>query len=215
MMSFDVVAKTREEALADAMRRAGLPADALDVCEKGTGDEPLSGNAPLEKIYRVMIRDTYLVDKAKRFVEALLKGMGISGSVQGQIKGGQLFISIRSNDNRTLIGRKGEVLEALQHLVSRALSRGNDINLEVTVDVGGYWEKRRAKIIERVRQAAQKALKTRRSVALFPMNPQERKLVHLTVKEYPDLTSYSEGKEGSRYVVIAPVLESKTGEATK
>lgn len=215
MMNFEVIAKTQEQALEEGCRRAGLPPEALDVIEKGTGDEPLKGNVPLDKIYRVTVRESFLVDKGKHFLDMVLKGIGINGSVQGRLSGDLLTLNVRSNDNRTLIGRKGDVLEALQHLVTRAITRGNDFGIEVLVDVGGYWDKRRKKILERVTMAAQKVQKTRRKVSLFPMNPQERKICHIAVKDYPGLKSFSEGKEGERFVVIALEENPSSGESVK
>lgn len=215
MQSFEVIAKSREAAIEEAIQRAGLPVEALDVVEKGTGDEPLKGNAVLDKIFRVSVKESFLVDKGRRFLETVLKGLEINGSVQGRLQGDLLTLNVRSNDNRTLIGRKGDVLEALQHLTMRAITRGNDFGIEVLVDVGGYWDKRKKKILERVTFAVQKVQKTRRKATLFPMNPQERKICHIAVKNYPGLKSFSEGKEGERYVVVTLDTDAQTGEKVK
>jgi spoIIIJ-associated protein len=203
MYGFEITSKDKDEALKQAIEQFNLPAEAIEVFEKGTGDEPLSGNEPLDKIFQVSVKEDYLINKAKAFMDGVMKALDISGSVRGTVSDEELQISVRSNDNRTLIGRKGEVLDALQHLLSRIITRSNQLKIDVRLDVGGYWEKRCEKILERVESAVQKVQRTNQKVSLFPMAPMERKLVHVAVKKFPGMKSFSVGKEGSRYVVIA------------
>lgn len=215
MIGLDISAQNKQGALTKAAEHYKLPTEAFDAYEKGSGDEPLHGTGPVEKMFKVSLKNEYLIKKGIDFVQMLLNGIGIEAKVEGSFKNEELVINVESRSNKDVIGRKGEFLEAIQHLTSRVMTRNNEIEMEVLVDVGRYWENRKEKIIDRVQSTAEKVLRTNQKVSLFPMSPQERKIAHIKVKEYQGLQSYSLGKEGHRFVVISPDNENNIGEKLK
>jgi spoIIIJ-associated protein len=106
-----------------------------------------------------------------------------------------------------LIGRRGETIDAIQHLAYRFAFRGEHERKSVLVDASGYRE-RRAEVLRAMGdQAAETALGDRRPVPLEPMNALERKLIHEHLKGRRDVETYSEGQEPSRRLVVAPLVD--------
>ncbi len=118
-------------------------------------------------------------------------------------------LEVKSEDGALLIGRKGATLGALQYLINRMISQSEDgESLErVVVDVEGYLDRRRESLEDLARSMAAKARETGRSMRLKPMSPQERRIIHVTLQEDPDVRTYSQGEALYRSVVISPSAE--------
>jgi spoIIIJ-associated protein len=108
-------------------------------------------------------------------------------------------------DLTTLIGRRGETLDAIQHLVYRIATRGCEHRVRVTVDAGGHRERRAEALRAVADQAAELAVREGREVALEPMSPLERRFVHEHLKGRPGVETHSEGQEPSRRLVVSPL----------
>ena len=108
-------------------------------------------------------------------------------------------------DAGALIGHHGQTLDAIQHLAQRVAFRGAREQAPVIVDAVGYRERRETALRAMADQAAEAAVREGRAVGLEPMGAQERKIVHLHLKDRHDVETYSEGEEPSRRLVVAPV----------
>ncbi|MCS5659624.1 MAG: KH domain-containing protein [Dehalococcoidia bacterium] len=117
--------------------------------------------------------------------------------------GGPLF-EIEGDDSGLLIGRKGETLRALQFMVRFLVSRKTGERANLSVDVEGYDDRRRQSLTSLANRVAQRVIKTGRSIELEPMNPRERRLVHITLSENGDVYTESSGIGEGRRVVILP-----------
>ncbi len=115
-----------------------------------------------------------------------------------------IHIDIWGEDLGLLIGKGGATLEALQEVVAAIVRRRFQDHREVVLDVEGYRERKRKKIVELAREMAERARRTGRPSKLSPMTQKERKIVHETIKELKGVMSYSEGSEPFRRVVIVP-----------
>jgi spoIIIJ-associated protein len=116
-----------------------------------------------------------------------------------------ILATLSGGDTGALIGRHGQTLDALQYLanaVSHAVA--GDEKVPVTVDAGGYRSRRTATLEGIARRSAERASATGSSVALEPMSAVERKVVHESLKDDPEVTTTSEGTEPHRYVVVVP-----------
>jgi spoIIIJ-associated protein len=115
-------------------------------------------------------------------------------------------LEVKSEDGALLIGRKGATLSSLQYLINRMISQTEDgESLErVVVDVEGYLDRRRESLEELAKEMATKARETGRSMRLKPMSPQERRIIHLTLQDDPEIRTYSQGEALYRSVVISP-----------
>ena len=104
-----------------------------------------------------------------------------------------------------LIGHHGQTLDAIQHLAQRVAFRGVSVSVEVVVDAAGYRERRATALRAMADEAAEAAVREGRPVALEAMGAQERKVVHLHLRERLDVATHSEGEEPSRRLVVSPV----------
>src|SRR3954449_8370330 len=132
-----------------------------------------------------------LAEKASEFLLGLLERMGISADIDIKDDNDRTVLEIQTADTEMVIGRRGVVIDALQHLVNKAVykDRTGDRTKPLVVDAGGFREKQ----IERLRALAQrmgeKALETKQIVELQPMSPHDRRIVHMAIAEMPGLSS--------------------------
>ncbi len=113
-----------------------------------------------------------------------------------------IMINIDGQRLGVAIGRKGETIDALQHLVSLVANRGKDEYFRVTLNPGGYREKRESVLVGVAKKSAEKALRMRRNVVLEPMNSYERRIIHNSVQDIKGIESWSVGEGDHRRVVI-------------
>lgn len=139
------------------------------------------------------------------YVAAILKGIGIHGRISSFFEEGTLHIDINGKDCGAAIGHHGETLDAIQYMASLVANKNTEEHVRVVVDIGGYRRRREQTLIGMAQRAADKVSNSGRSFRMDPMNPAERRIVHSSLQEYPGITTYSEGVEPERYVIIAPV----------
>ena len=102
-----------------------------------------------------------------------------------------------------LIGRRGETLDAIQHLANYAVNRGQNKRVRINVDAENCRLKREESLQRLAQKVAGKVTKYRRNIPLEPMNAYERHVIHATLQDYPDVTTYSTGTEPNRRIVVA------------
>ncbi len=221
----EVSGRTVEEAVREALAHLELPRERVqvDVLEEPTrGVLGLIGQRPAR--VRVTPRPDP-AEKAREFLEGLLHLMGYPhASVKAESGEGMLRLDIEGRDLGGVIGRRGATLDSLQYLVGLVASRyargagergehGDDEGgrLRILVDVEGYRRKREEALKRLARGIAERVRREGKRVALEPMNPMERRIVHLVVQECPGVVSFSEGEEPYRYVVISPASEQGQG----
>ena len=146
-----------------------------------------------------------IADAAVQTVRTVLGGFGIEATID-EYEGdeGEIILDIVGGDLAILIGRHGRTLDALQTLVSAVTNRRMGKRYPVLVDVEGYRSRRRAKIEEIARGAADRAHRTAREVRLRPMSSYERRIVHVALRENSRVATASEGEEPFRRVVVSP-----------
>ena len=147
-----------------------------------------------------------LAEKASEFLLGVLERMGITADIDIKDDTDKTVLEIQTGDTELVIGRRGVVLDALQHLVNKAVfhDRQGDKAKPIVVDAGGFRDKQ----IERLRSLAQrmgeKALQTKQIVPLQPMSPHDRRIVHMAIAEMPGLSSRSEGEGEERHILVVP-----------
>lgn len=142
------------------------------------------------------------------YVASILSGIGIHGKISSYREDGTLYIDVNGNDCGAAIGRHGETLEAIQYLASLVANKVSEERIRVILDIGGYRRRRESTLINMAERAAEKVVRSGRNFALEPMNPAERRIVHSALQNYPGVTTFSEGEEPDRHVIIAPSAES-------
>jgi spoIIIJ-associated protein len=153
--------------------------------------------------------DTSANDVAERacdFLMGVLERMGIAADIDVNDSEDRIVLEIQTADPEQVIGRKGQVVDALQHLVSKVVyrERAGEKGKPIIVDAGGY----RAKHIERLQALAarmgEKALATQRIVELAPMTAHDRRIVHMAIADMAGVSSRSEGEGDDRHILVVP-----------
>ena len=103
---------------------------------------------------------------------------------------------------RTIIGKRGQTLDAVQYLTSLVANKGKDEYVKVVLDAENYRSKRQRTLEQLANRLASKVVRTGKYVRLEPMNPYERKVIHSTLQSHPDVVTRSEGDEPYRKVII-------------
>ena len=143
-------------------------------------------------------------DAAVAFVAEVLSGIGIHGNMDSYKEDDTIYISVSGGDCGAAIGRHGETLEAITYMTNLIANRHSEDRVHVHLDVGGY-RKHRERIIEGLAdRAASKALRIGKPVAMEPMNPAERRMVHSYLQSVDGVTTHSEGEDAARHVVVSP-----------
>ena len=142
-------------------------------------------------------------EKIETFLKGLLEHMG-SNAVPHAVKGeGNTYnVDLVGEDLGYLIGRRGDTLDALQHLANYSINRGVEGHLRINVDAEDYREKRENSLSRYARKKAQQVLKARRRTTLEPMNAYERHVIHAALQDMDNITTHSTGTEPNRRVVI-------------
>ncbi len=143
-----------------------------------------------------------VAETATEFVLGLVEAIGLSAEVGSRVEGGRAFIEVAGEDLGVLIGRRGQTLDALQELTRTAVQRRLRAKVRLVVDVESYRARRRSSLAEYARAMAQRAKERGTEIELEAMNSFERKIVHDAVAEVEGATSFSEGEEPNRKVVI-------------
>ncbi len=142
--------------------------------------------------------------KAAEMVEKILAFMGIEATAQLSENQEKTIITLTSEDSSSLIGYRGEVLDALQTLAGAMANVGNKVYKKVVVDCENYRDRREETLIKLAKKLEAKATEMKREVILEAMNPFERRIIHTALAESTTVTTRSDGKEPNRYVVIVP-----------
>lgn len=139
-----------------------------------------------------------------RFVEEVAYRMGAEVEIHPEKREEEIFISILGDKNGILIGKHGKTLDALQYLTGLAVHKVMEGRVRVVLDVEGYRERRKNTLENLAVRYANQAVERGSKVVLEPMNPQERRLIHMALQEDERIRTESEGEEPFRRVVIFP-----------
>lgn len=140
--------------------------------------------------------------EALRFLREVTKEMGLTLDIDAKKGDETLYLNIQGKDSGTIIGKRGQTLDAIQYLTSLVVNKGNDDYVRVVVDAENYRAKREKTLEALAYRLANKVIKTKRSVKLEPMNPYERKVIHAALHNHPKVMTRSEGQDPYRRVVI-------------
>ena len=133
-----------------------------------------------------------------------MEHVGISnGTVKAANTDNGLLVNLEGDDMGVLIGRRGETLDAVQYLASLVYNKDKDDYHRITVDTENYRKKRENTLIRLARKKASQVAKSGKNVVLEPMSPFERRIIHFALQNDKFVTTYSEGEEPNRHVVIA------------
>ncbi len=223
--------KTEEAAIAAALEELGLDRDdvSVEIVERaksgflGIGaspavvrvqyeapEEAAEAPAPAAAQEQPVSAPAAAVDepesyaRIRAFVSGLLEHMGIQAEIEITAReNGGVNVNLSGSNMGAVIGRRGETLDAIQHLTNYAVNRGSDKHMHISVDAESYRAKREESLVRLAEKMAAKAIKYKRSMALEPMNSYERHVIHTALQDYEGVTTSSTGTEPNRRVVVS------------
>lgn len=229
--TLEIIAPNVEEAIARGLEQLGVPKDMVDVdvLDEGarrflgfgsrqvrvrltlkSADEklPAASNIKVDGVAAPM-GDEALLKYAEQVTGEMLAHMKLTARVTAQYATDPdaegdlpLLIEIHGDDLSVLIGRRAETLNALQYLLALIISKEASRWVQVAVDVEGYRARRERQLRQLARRMAEQATRTGKRQILEPMSASERRIVHLELREHPDVKTESLGEEPNRKVSI-------------
>lgn len=143
-------------------------------------------------------------EAAAKVLREILDRMGIEAEVSAFDDGERVILDAHGPESGLVIGKKGSTLDALQYVINRIVSKKPHDGPGIVVDAEGYRGRREDSLADLATRLAEKAMKTGRPVPVEPMNPHDRRIIHVTLKEHTGVTTESEGEGLFRRVVIYP-----------
>jgi|YelNatPaOPRAMG01_1025707.scaffolds.fasta_scaffold05833_11 spoIIIJ-associated protein len=231
--------KTVDEAIAKACEFFGVPREKLsiDIISEGSGGFlglgsrrariraallNLDFNDTLVEVKKAKKEadtssegDDYAL-KAKALLEGLLSRMYIPVDIELREEAERIILNVRGDGSGLLIGKKGQNLDAIQHIVSKAMSRQGNGKKMIVVDVESYRKRREEALVNLAHRLAQEVKKTKKKVTLGNMNAHDRRIIHLALQGDSTLITKSRGEGEMRKIVIMPISRSADkGDAKK
>jgi spoIIIJ-associated protein len=205
--------KSIEDAILRACQELKLPREKLEIEVLSKGSSGIFGIVGAKKA-RIRVTVTALpvqaaAERAKEILSNILKYLDIPTVIECQEKEDAVYLNVISNGSGLLIGKRGKTLNALQYLVAKLLHREMGENLSVVVDTENYRSKRESSLTELAQQLSEKVKKSSRPLTTGPMNAQDRRIIHLALKEDHEVRTKSKGEGNLRRVVIYPVKRAK------
>jgi len=204
MEELEITAGTVEEAIEEAERQLGASRDQFEVVvvRKGkTGILGLGGKEAVIKVKPMASLEKNVAEVATEVLDTLVRLMGISGQVEASSEI-PVTLNIEGDDLGILIGRRGQTLACLQHIVRLIVAGRLKAWLPLAVDVAGYKKRHCENLRKLALNLADQVKLRRRAITLEPMLPDERRIIHLTLANHPDVTTHSIGEGETRKVVI-------------
>ncbi len=216
MMTIEKSAKTKEEAIALALEELGIEEAQADIEVIDEGSKGFLGIGSKMAVVKVSKKESGsksekakdccpddCADKAKEFLSKVFELAGEDVTIDTEADGDVLKVNLSGPDMGIVIGKRGETLDALQHLTSLAVNKGDSGFMKISLDAENYREKRNEALESLAQKLANKVMRTRRSTTLEPMNAYERRIIHSTLQDHESVTTYSIGQGINRKVVIA------------
>lgn len=150
-----------------------------------------------------------LAEKASDFLLGVLERMGVSADIDVREESDKVVLDIQTKDAELIIGRRGVVIDALQHLVNKVVYRERTTDRAergkpLVIDAGGFREKQVDRLRSLAQRMAERALTNQEIVELQPMTPHDRRIVHMAIAEIAGLSSRSEGEGDDRHILLVP-----------
>jgi spoIIIJ-associated protein len=210
--SVEASGKTIEQALQKALRELNARAEDVDIEILPAPSKGFLGGLFGSKMVSIRVTPREAkstsgnhVETLKGMLAKLLGLMGVDYELTIETLPDTTFMNINTSGlDGLLIGRRGETLASLQHIVNRVFTSTTGEHSKITVDVGGYVKRKHRLLVERARKIADRVRKTGKEFDFEPLKASDRRIIHLAVSEVSDVSTYTIGDGLLRKVVIAP-----------
>ncbi|WP_106495690.1 RNA-binding cell elongation regulator Jag/EloR [Lentibacillus sp. Marseille-P4043] len=196
--------QTVDEAVQSALEQLNTTKDHVEIDIIDEGKKGLLGVFGSKRaVVKVTIKKNQ-VEQAEVFLKEVINNMNITVDVTTTVEGNDVTYNLTGDKIAMLIGKRGQTLNALQYLVQLAINKGEGQFYNVTIDAEGYRERRRDTLYSLAEKMADKAMRLDKKVALEPMPAYERKIIHSALQGNDNISTYSDGVEPHRHIVIKP-----------
>jgi len=211
MNSYEFEGKTTEEAIEKASRHLDLPTEELriDIVEPGSaGIFGLVGSKKAK--IKVTVKSEPKADEedgldlAKETLENILALIPVVTTINAERVDGNIALNIEGDKSGLLIGRRGKTLDALQFIVNKIVNKALEKKIRVVVDSENYRQRRRESLTQLALRMGDKAKRINKPVTMNPLNPRDRRIVHLALKKDGKLDTRSKGEGLLKKVLIIP-----------
>ena len=199
-----VVEKTSSEEPESAVEKHAGPAEKEQAGEVSSEAGPEPDEEPEQEAKEVVEVSPELAELAEEAVKRMVDLITEDAAVTSEIEGDKLTLRVDGGNAGILIGRKGQTLEAMQFLADKIVNRKSEARVRVKVDIEGYMETRKANLRQLAFKMAEKAKKTGRPATINQMSGQDRRIIHLTLKDDSKVRTQSKGDGYYRRLVILP-----------
>ena len=217
METYEFEGKTTEDAIETASRELHLPVEELNVDILEPGSAGIFGLVGGRKArIKVIVKEARGHDKeemvhfAQEALENILARIPIEATITAERSDGRIKLDIEGDRSGLLIGRKGKTLDALQFIVNKIVNKAADKKINVVVDSENYRSRRKESLVQLAIKMGDKAKRIQKPVTTNPLNPHDRRIVHLALKKDEELDTRSRGEGLLKKVVIIP--KKRTGD---
>ncbi len=199
-----VSGKTVDEAITNACTQLKVPMVHLEYEVLEQGSTGFFGIFSKPAIIQARKKNDY-IGNGKEFLEKIFQNMNMNVKISMEYDeiDRVLNINLIGEDMGVLIGKRGQTLDSLQHLVGLVVNKNAENYIRVKLDIENYRERRKESLEVLAKNIAQKVKRSRKSISLEPMNPYERRIIHAALQDDPNIITRSEGEEPFRHVVVA------------
>ena len=201
MNEYEFTGKTVEDAVEEGLRALGLAREEAEIVVLEEGKKGLFKSVKAK--VKISKRKTD-GERAVDFLEGLFDILGIAATNELEESEENTKINVITTNSYSVIGHRGEILDALQVLAGAVANIGREEYKRVVVDCENYREKREETLKRLANKLAEKAVRTGRKLSLEPMSPYERRVIHSALADSTEVKTQSEGKEPNRYIVVIP-----------
>ncbi|HXW58556.1 MAG TPA: R3H domain-containing nucleic acid-binding protein [Solirubrobacteraceae bacterium] len=141
----------------------------------------------------------------EELLEEIVDGLGLDAQIEVEERESVLSARVVGDDVGLFIGRRGQTIDAVQHLAQRIVFPEGPSSMRVSIDADGYRQRRAEVLQAEADGAAEQALRSGRAVELAPMPASERRIVHEHLRDHGGVETHSEGEEPGRYLIVSPL----------
>ncbi len=202
MEELDVfTAKSVDEAIAAGLKALDITLDEAEITILEEGKKKLFGSVKAKVRVRKRLSDG---KRAAEFIDGLLELLGVTAVSEVTEEEENIKIDVKTTNSARVIGKRGDVLDAIQCMAGAVANTGRDEYIKVVVDCENYRVQREETLKALAEKLAKKAVEKGRKMTLEPMNPYERRIIHSALSGNTEVKTVSEGKEPNRYIAVIP-----------
>jgi len=222
--------KNTEEAINAACRHFNTTADKLTIEILSTGSTGIFGlvgskkakihatlkkeEPPIQPPIQEVHEETLEFKEAKQTLERILSLLGIEATVVGQQEDDNVELTMKGAGAGILIGKKGSTLDAIQYIVNKVVTKNSTKKIKVHIDTGNYRQRHNQSLVDLALRLGEKAKKTGKPITISPMNPADRRVVHIALQNDRALKTKSKGEGLLKKIVIFPQKEGAESSTT-